>query len=192
MFSKSWHLASFAVALPSLLLAVEPQDPDTTLGDLVTQAIATSADAPVDELWRRASQLADAARELDSEGLDTALDRALAKPDGLGESGRLLAVAARLGGSETDVEALAAALEPLFASARDEYARGALGLVADVQFRSLSSERRAEVLKQLRGIAEAAQRAPEVRLEAAHALFQLGFGDERRAARDVMSAFLSS
>jgi C-terminal peptidase prc len=192
MLSKSWHFGSWLVALPCLLVAVEPQDPDATLGDLVTRALIASADAPVGELWRRASELSDAARELGSEGLDAALDRALARPDDLGESARLLASAARLGGSEPDVEALAAALEPLFSSARDEYATAALGLVADVQFRSLSSERRAALLKVLRGIAESAQRAPVVRLEAAHALFQLGFGDERRAARDVMSAFLAS
>jgi carboxyl-terminal processing protease len=192
MLSKSWLLGSWLVVLPCLLVAAEPQDPDATLGDLVTRALTSSADAPVEELWRRASELSDAARELSSEGLDSALDRALAKPDELGESARLLASAARLAGSEPDVEALANALEPLFTSTRDEYATAALGLVADVQFRSLSAERRAAVLKTLRGIAEAAQRAPIVRLEAANALFQLGFGDERRAARDVMSAFLAS
>jgi len=192
MLSKSWLLASWVVALPCLLVAAEPQDPDATLGDLVARALTSSADAPVEELWRRASELSDAARELSGEGLNTALDRALAKPNDLSESARLLAGAARLSGSEPDVESLANALEPLFTSARDEYATAALGLVADVQFRSLSAEHRAAVLKTLRGISTAAQRSPGVRLEAANTLFQLGYGDERRAARDVMSAFLAS
>jgi C-terminal peptidase prc len=179
-----------AGAAPSAGLALQGQDGQ--LAALVDQAVRESAGEPVVVLWRRAATLRDVARDLGGEGLEEALDGALGASAGLDEGQRLMLVAARLAGSEPDADLLATALEPLLDAERDEYAAGAAGLLADVQFRTLGSERREAVLGRLGEVAEAATRAPEVRLEAANALFELGWGAERRAARDVMSAFLAS
>ena len=63
MLSKPTLLLSCLVALPCLAAAAAlPQDPERILGELVTRAVADSADRPVEELWRRAAALGDAAR----------------------------------------------------------------------------------------------------------------------------------
>jgi len=191
--TPSLLLLTCLVALPGPPPApTAGQDPGAALSEIVAREVAESGERPVAELWRRAAALRDVARELDSDGLEGALDRQLGSASELSEGARLLLAAARLAGAEPDAERLAEALRPLLSSARDEYAAGAAGLLADVHFRTLASERRDELLGELRGVAEDAGRSPSVRLEAAHALFELGFGAERRAARDVMSAFLSS
>ncbi len=160
-------------------------------GALLTQGLAAVEGAPLESIWSRAAELRDVARELGGDGLDGEIDRRLGQ-SGVSESGRLLLSSARLAGADPDPATLAAALEPLLDSAREDYASGAAGLLADAVFRSLPEERRSEVLKSLKRVAEDGARAPAVRIEAACGLFELGWGDERRAAREVMSAFLSA
>ncbi len=192
----SIRLLPAAVLLASSALALGErwpggQDARAGLGEVVCQQLSAVEGAQAERIWGRAGELRDVARELGGEGLDAELDRRLSEV-GISEAGRLLLAAARLAGPDADAQALASALQPLLTSARDDYAAGAAGLLADASFRALADERRAALLGALRRAAEDGARSPAVRLEAACALFELGWGNERRAAREVMSAFLSA
>lgn len=181
------RLAHLGLAL-TLALPAAAQD----LQQLVEAQVASSADLPVAELWQRAAGLRDAARELGSDELDTTLDRLLEGSTDAGPGAVLLLGAARLLGDEPEPRVLADALQPLLASAGEERATAAAGLLGRSTFRALGDERRRELISALSTTAEDGALAPSLRLEAAHSLFQVGWGDERRRARAVMGAFLSS
>jgi C-terminal peptidase prc len=177
-------LAAFASARP----AAPAQD----LGALVSAQISAARDLPLPQLWQSATALRDTARDMGADDLDQELDRQLGAAREAGAGAVLFVSAARLLGNEPDVAELAAALQPVLVDKDDQRAEAAASLLGGVQFRGLVDDRREALLKDLRTVAEDALRAPAVRLESAHALFQVGWGAERRSARNVMSAFLAS
>jgi carboxyl-terminal processing protease len=182
------RLAHLGLALVTTVLPAAAQD----LRQLIQAQVAQAAELPVEALWTRAAGLRDAARELGSDELDAALDRELAPAREAGPAAVLLVASARLLGDDPDAEPLADALQPLLASGAEEQARAAAGLLGRTAFRSLGDERRQALLDELARVAEDGALAPALRLEAANALFQNGWGNERRRARAVMGAFLVS
>jgi C-terminal peptidase prc len=171
------------------------QDAGAALSELITLQTAELAEAPRDELWRRAIALRDAARELNLEGLDAAIDAALSKP-GLDSGAVLMLAAARIQGAAVEAGKLATPLIDLLdapAGARaDERAISAATLLSDANFRALETEERRDVVRRLLKCAADAQRAPALRLEAAFSATRLGGGDDIRRARAVMQEFLAS
>jgi C-terminal peptidase prc len=190
--SRTLQLFTFALplaVLPALSLARQDVDVRT----LVSAGVDSARTTAVPELWRKAASLRDAARELEAEGLDAEVDRALSATD-LGERPALMLIAVRLqGGDPSAVKGdLAERLSGLLGSSDDELAVAAAGLSADPTFRTLDAPERRELVQRLLGVSADAARAPQVRLEAAFAASKIGFGDDVRKARSLMADFLAS
>ncbi|HVS20030.1 MAG TPA: S41 family peptidase, partial [Planctomycetota bacterium] len=181
------RLAHLGIAL-TLALPAAAQD----LAHLVEAQVAQAESLPVAQLWERAAGLRDAARELGSDELDGVLDRQLAPAREAGPGAVLLVVSARLLGDDPEAQPLADALQPLLAAGDEQRATAAAGLLGRSTFRALGDERRRELITALAGKAEDGALTPPLRLEAAHSMFQIGWGEERRRARAVMGAFLGS
>ncbi len=183
---------SIAAPLLGATLVATPLAPqDKGLGELLRDPVSEAADLPADAIWARASQVRDAVRELDSDGLDAHVDSLLEAGE-LSEGAVLLLAALRLAGPDPDVETLCEHLSPLLSSEREDRALGAAALFADDSFRTLGKEPKAHLLDDLRAAAVNADASPELRLESAHALFRLGGGNERREALAYMNEFLAS
>ncbi len=186
--------ASAPIAVASSTLAGQDERA-TALAELIGGAMADTRSAPRDELWRRAVALRDAARELETEGLDAALEQALAKP-GVDAGAVLMLVAARMQGPEVAPDKLVGPLLSVLESGQpgesDERAVSAAALLCDANFRALESEERRDVVRRLLKCAGDGSRSAEVRLESALAATKLGGGDEIRRGRAVMEEFLSS
>ena len=163
----------------------------TDLKDLLATQVAAASTAPTEELWRRASALRDAARELQSTGLDTEIDHTLATPN-LTEGAQLMLCGLRLEGTDPDATALSERLRALLESKREDIAVGAAGLLADPTFRTLSNDDRRSLVERLLVYATDGQRSPQLRLETAFAASKLGGGDDLRKARAQMTAFMES
>ncbi|MBM3988281.1 MAG: S41 family peptidase [Planctomycetes bacterium] len=148
---------------------------------------------PIDAIWRSASRLRDAARELGVEDIDAALERALANAE-RGPRAKLALVAARLEGADAAAAKakLAEALVALLGSKDEALLRAACGLAANTTFRTLEGETRRGLLDRLHGLAEDATRTPALRLDAAFAEGRIGMGDDVRKARGLMGEFLES
>jgi C-terminal peptidase prc len=147
----------------------------------------------LDAIWRSASRLRDAARELKVEDVDAALERALGDAE-RGPRAKLALVAARLEGADAAAAKakLAEALNGLLGSKDEALLRAACGLAANTTFRTLEAEARRGLLDRLHGLAEDATRTPSLRLEAAFAEGRIGMGDDVRKARGLMGEFLDS
>ena len=148
---------------------------------------------PVEAIWRSASRLRDAARELGVEDVDAALERALGSAD-RGPRAKLALVAARLEGADAAAAKgkLAEALSELLSSKDEALVRAACGLASNTTFRTLEADARRGLLDRLHGIAEDATRTPSLRLDAAFAEGRIGMGDDVRKARGLMAEFLES
>ncbi len=185
---------SVATAAPSWPLALQDERA-AALAELIDGALADTRSAPRDELWRRAVALRDAARELQADGLDAALEQALARP-GADAGAVLILVAARMQGSEVAPDKLVGpllnVLETPLEGELDERAVSAAALLCDANFRALESEERRDVVRRVLKCANDGARSAAVRLEAALAVTKLGGGDDIRRGRAAMEEFLSS
>ena len=195
MLTLSQALAPFVLTLSFAAASAAPLG--TTQGgdvrELLSVGVASADSASVPELWQRAFALRDAARELKSEGLDSAAEQAL-ETAGVGEHATLLLVALRLQGGDTATckAKLAERLTPLLASKEDELVCAAAGLFADATFRTLEQAERRSLIERLLAVAVDGTRSPRVRLECAFATGKVGMGDDIRKARGVMADFLAS
>jgi len=147
----------------------------------------------IDAVWRCASRVRDAARELEVGDVDVVLERTL----GDGERGpraTLALVAARLEGADAAAAKvkLADALNGLLGSKDEAILRAACGLAANTTFRTLEPEARRGLLDRLHALAADAARTSALRLDAAFAQGRIGMGDDVRKARGLMSEFLES
>ena len=156
MLTLSQALAPFVLTLSFAAASAAPLG--TTQGgdvrELLSIGVASADRASVPELWQRAFALRDAARELKSEGLDSAAEQAL-ETAGVGEHATLLLVALRLQGGDTATckAKLAERLTPLLASKEDELVCAAAGLFADATFRTLEQAERRSLIERLLAVA---------------------------------------
>ncbi len=191
-------LAPFAYSAPTLAparlcapMAAHPQGAD--FGSLLAAELGRAeASGTVADLWRSASRLRDAARELGIEDTDAQLERALG--EARGPRATLVLIAARLEGADASAAKakLAEKLQPLLTNSDETLVSAACGLAANTAFRTLEADARRALIDRLQGIAEDAARAPALRLDAAFAEGRIGMGDDVRKARGLMSEFLES
>jgi len=181
--------------LPAAAQPPRQDDGATAVRELITAQLEKTESTPNDELWRRATALRDAARELSLDGLDPAIDETLARPS-LDNGAVLMLAAARLQGADVDaaklVGPLLRVLEAKLDAAHDERSVSAATLLADPNFRSLEPEDRRNAVKRLLECAADSSRSAAVRLEAAFSASRLGGGDDIRRSRAVMQEFLNS
>jgi C-terminal peptidase prc len=150
------------------------------------------ASGTVADLWRSASRLRDAARELGIEDTDAQLERALG--EARGPRATLVLIAARLEGADaaSAKAKLAEKLQSALSNSDEALVSAACGLAANSTFRTLEADVRRALLDRLHGLAEDATRSPALRLDAAFAEGRIGMGDDVRKARGLMSEFLES
>jgi carboxyl-terminal processing protease len=167
-----------------------PQETATDLDRAVARALERATDDDRD-VWEQALALREMSALADEVSLDSALDRWLAR-EGVRPKAELVALAARLLGSDPDREAAA---EPLFALSdhpEDDVAIAAFDLFAKAGFRDLPRTQRVELGVELLERAERQERSGDVRIAAAVAANELGSGSEKRRSRSLLLEFMGS
>jgi len=183
---------ALTAALPLLTPFALPQDDHADLAQLVERQVQEADGLKAEEIWVRAGRVGDLAGQLEQDGLEAEVQRLLESEASLSEGGVLLLAGLGLQAPEPDVERLAERLAPLLSSANPDYAVSAARLLCDPQFRSLGGDAAKALVDAIAPVAADVDAAPEVRIEAAQALFSRGGGREKRDARHHMQSFLES
>lgn len=189
MRTRTLALLATLSILPTYALALQDQ-PD--LAELLQTQVEEAGGLDAAQIWNRAGRISTLAHELDSDGLDRAVERLLADDADLESGAVLLLAGLALQAPEPDVDRVAERLTPVLAASDPSHALGAAGLFSDPQFRALGADAKAELLETLGVLAANVDATPELRLEAAQALFAQGGGREKRDARKQMKDFLES
>ena len=191
-FAAALPLLLFVAAPPASAALTAPQSGAADLGELIDTQARRANDDPSDRIWQCALALRQASDVLGSDELDAMLDARLEATGAQPTNATLLLVAARLSGTEPDLEALSNRLLDLVDGADTPLATEALELFARPVFRGLPRESRIGFGAQLLERAQDAGRTPEVRIAAALAAHALGGGAEKRQARSELLDFLAS
>ena len=169
---------------------VSPKD---VLSRALTEATQRADLLTVEEIWVEAHTLGELSLDIEEVNFDALVDEALSernRPSGA----HLYLVALRLEGDDTPIDLLMERLEDVLSAERSEHRMAALALLRRDEFEGAEPERLADLLAELLRRAEDIDTPPLERMEfamTAHAR-ALGDGTNRRAARRVLSYFLSS